>query len=108
MAKYKFAVDAPEQLKELGPHVLIGGIGNLAVVWSADRRKNGGASKWDGKIFVGFQSSRKVEVGVPWAHAYVGRVCANGKVKEEAVLHYNKALRWCKTNLKPWEGDGDV
>lgn len=100
----RFVVDTPEQLRNLRELAVMSGeklqIASVAAVWSADRRKHGGGSKWDGRILVCFECG-KATTGMYWRHSYVARIASNGEIREEAELHYNKALRWCENNMRP-------
>ena len=99
MANRSFAVETPEQLKELNQFAVKGGTLNAATVWNTTKRKNGGKTRWDGHIFVDFEASNGKD-GLGWRRAaYVSRRTSR-ETAVDAELRYNAALNWCKANLQ--------
>lgn len=92
-----FAVETPEQLRALIPFLKDGSIVNVATVWSATRRKNGGRSAWDGKIMISFYTNGMKK------NAVVVRIDKQDEPIELATLKYAPALHHCENTMKPIE-----
>ena len=92
-----FTVETPEQLRALAPFLKDGSIDNVASVWSATRRKNGGHSAWDGKIMVSFWTDGKKK------NSSVARIDSRNELIELATLKYTPALHHCECTMKLME-----
>lgn len=93
MATTRFVLQTPEELRALVPFIKEGKVEQVAAVWSATRRKNGGTCSWDGKISVSFRTEGRKRI------ATVFRITSGDEVKEIALLKYTPALNWCMGNL---------
>lgn len=89
-----FAVEKPEDLRAMDHLVKSGAVMNRATAWSAIRRKYGGSSQWDGRIFVEFSTEGRER----HARVYVV-VSPRGEKKVFAELKYTPALDFAKKNL---------
>lgn len=87
-----YAIETPEQLRELNKFAKEGSAANLASMWSATRRKDGKAP-WDNKMFALFDTSTGRK-------AYIARALGEGMTLN-VTLKYSPALKWCEENLKP-------
>lgn len=90
----RFAVEEPEQLREMAPLVKEGYVQNVATVWNAERRRRGGKCAWDGQIVATFKTSGKLRSAVSM------RVSSRGEEVAFAQLKYAPALAWCKEHLE--------
>jgi len=89
-----FAVETPDQLRELNQFCKSGGTQTVASVWSVSQRKNGGSSPWNGKIMVSFQTEGRTR------NATVVRISTSDELREVAQLKYIPAIQWCREHLE--------
>ena len=95
MAAKRFAIETPEQLRELAALAkeTPNSLGKLATVWSATRRRQG-ATNCDKTFYACFSGTRSREAAV--IHFNSGH-----ELTHQVDVQYNKALQYCERNLKP-------
>ena len=92
----RFKIDTPEELRELKRFSVSGtasSIERVASVWHHGKQRNG-KTPWDDSMMIVFSTDdrqRKV---------YITRSSADKHV-DFGDFQYNKALQWCRNNLRP-------